>query len=119
MYPGLCRLRRAPPSTMDSRIAPPRRTMRLVAFLALCLSAGGAQAAAALKAGVARVEITPSALMPMYGYANRKCGPAIGTHDPLYAKALVLEAGDSRIAIVTLDLGSVVSENLRREDAAK
>ena len=43
-----------------------------------------------LRAGVARVEITPSTFMPMYGYANRKCGPANGTHDPLFAKVLVL-----------------------------
>ncbi len=72
-----------------------------------------------LEAGVAKVEITPSTFGPMYGYANRKCGPANGTHDPLYAKALVLAAGDSRLAIVTLDLGSIVSENLKRDVAAK
>lgn len=74
---------------------------------------------AELRAGVARVEITPSALMPMYGYANRQCGPANGTHDPLFAKALVLEAGGSRLAIVTLDLGSMVSEKLPREISSK
>lgn len=78
-----------------------------------------AQAAPELKAGVARVEITPSVLMPMYGYANRKCGPANGTHDPLFAKVLVLEAGGSRMAIVTADLGSLVSDTLRRDVAAK
>jgi predicted neutral ceramidase superfamily lipid hydrolase len=72
-----------------------------------------------LKAGVARVEITPSTLMRMYGYANRKCGPANGTHDPLFAKALVLDSGGSRLAIVTMDVGSMVSENLRREVASK
>jgi neutral ceramidase len=72
-----------------------------------------------LQAGVAKVEITPSSFGPMYGYNNRKCGPATGTHDPLFAKALVLAAGESRIAIVTLDLGSIVSENLRRDVAAK
>jgi neutral ceramidase len=55
----------------------------------------------------------------MYGYANRKCGPSNGTHDPLYAKALVLESGDSRIAIVTLDLGSMISERLKDEVAVK
>ena len=55
----------------------------------------------------------------MYGYANRKCGPANGTHDPLFAKAVVLAAGDSRLAIVTLDLGSIVAENLRRDVAEK
>ena len=72
-----------------------------------------------LKAGIARVEITPSTFMPMYGYANRKCGPANGTHDPLFAKVLVLEAGDSRMALVTADLGSLVSDNLRRDVASK
>jgi neutral ceramidase len=71
-----------------------------------------------LQAGVARADITPASFMTMYGYANRKCGPANGTHDPLYAKALVLSTGESRMAIVTLDLGSIVSENLGRRVAA-
>ena len=78
-----------------------------------------AHAADGLRAGVARVDITPSASMQMYGYTNRRCGPSNGTHDPLYAKALVLESGDSRMAIVTMDLGSMVSDNLRREAASK
>lgn len=74
---------------------------------------------ASFRAGVARVELTPSISMPMYGYANRKCGPATGAHDPLFAKALVLEAGGARLAIVTLDLGSMVPESLRAEVASK
>ena len=78
-----------------------------------------AQPAAGLKAGIARVEITPPTFMRMYGYANRKCGPANGTHDPLFAKVLVLESGGSRMALVTTDLGSLVSENLRRDVASK
>src|SRR3979409_859719 len=72
-----------------------------------------------LEAGVAKVDITPSFFGPMYGYANRKCGPANGTHDPLFAKALVLAAGVSRLAVVPLDLGSIVSDNLNRDVAAK
>src|SRR5687767_8038802 len=76
-------------------------------------------ASAELKAGIARVEITPATFMPMYGYSNRKCGPANGTHDPLFAKVLVLDAGDSRMAIVTADLGSLVSDTLRRDVASK
>jgi neutral ceramidase len=93
--------------------------MKATIFLLALALPGTTHAAEELKAGVARVEITPSTLMPMYGYANRKCGPANGTHDPLMAKVLVLEAGDSRMAIVTTDLGSLVSENLRREVASK
>ncbi len=91
--------------------------MRTAAFLVALLQASAAYGQ--LRAGVARVEITPSALMQMYGYANRKCGDAVGTHDPLLAKALVLEAGNSRMAIVTMDLGSMVSDNLRQEVASR
>ena len=89
-----------------------------ILLVALALPAT-AFAAGELKAGVARVEITPSTLMPMYGYSNRKCGPANGTHDPLFAKVLVLEAGGSRMAVVTADVGSLVSDNLRRDVASK
>src|SRR5262245_29239186 len=89
-------------------------------LVSLIIAAAAAQPAPpALRAGVARVEITPAVLGPMYGYANRKCGPATGTHDPLNAKVLVLEAGASRIAIVTLDIGSIVSFELKRRVADK
>jgi hypothetical protein len=92
--------------------------MKLTLVLLAATALAQAQEAT-LRAGVARVELTPSFSMPMYGYANRKCGPATGTHDPLFAKVLVLEAGASRMAIVTLDLGSIVSENLRRKAAGE
>lgn len=93
--------------------------MKAPIALLVVLLAGQGTAAAELRAGTARVDITPSALMPMYGYANRKCGPANGTRDPLSAKVLVLDAAGTRIAIVTADVGSLVSENLRREVASK
>lgn len=91
--------------------------MRTAVFLIALLQATAAYGQ--LRAGVARADITPSALMQMYGYANRRCGDAVGTHDPLTAKALVLEAGGSRMAIVTTDLGSLVSDNLRRQVAER
>lgn len=90
--------------------------MRTILLLLTLL--GVLQAEPALKAGLARADITPSGSMPMYGYANRKCGPATGTHDPLFAKALVLESAGTRLAIVTLDLGSMVAPNLQREVAS-
>ncbi len=68
-----------------------------------------------LRAGVARAELTPTSSMPMYGYANRRCGPSNGVHDPLFAKALVLASGDTRMAIVTLDLGNITSSSLARQ----
>lgn len=72
-----------------------------------------------LKAGVANTDITPSVSMQMYGYENRNCGPSAGIHDRLHAKALVLEYGDSSIAIVTLDLGSIASYKLHNEVRSK
>jgi neutral ceramidase len=60
--------------------------------------------AASLKAGVAKVDITPPVGIRMWGYSDRK-GPATGVLDPLYARVLVLEAGDKRLALVALDLG--------------
>jgi len=70
-----------------------------------------------LRAGLAQVDITPANFMPMYGYRNRSCGPANGHHDPLMAKVLILESAAARLAIVSLDLGSIVSARLRDEAA--
>src|SRR5215217_1069980 len=42
----------------------------------------------------------------MRGYANR-AGGVLGVHDPLYARALVLEHGDRRVALCGLDLCGV------------
>lgn len=67
-----------------------------------------------LRAGVARVTVTPPIRIPMMGFAGR--GPAAGIHDDLTATALVLEgspvqpggsaqgAGISRLAIIACDL---------------
>jgi neutral ceramidase len=90
-----------------------------IVFTLLLLADIGHAADLTLEAGVAKVDVTPSFFGPMYGYTNRKCGPANGTHDPLFAKALVLRTGESRVAIVTLDLGSIVSETLHRDVAAR
>src|SRR5262249_14418936 len=71
-------------------------------FFALFLSAP--TSCEVLKAAVAKVDITPAPGIPMWGYSNRK-GPATGTLDPLYARVLLLEAGRTRVALVTVDLG--------------
>jgi neutral ceramidase len=92
--------------------------MRIATALLLAL-VSSSTAYADLRGGVARVDVTPSTFMTMYGYANRKCGPANGTHDPLMAKVLVLEAAGTRMAIVTMDLGSMVSDTLRQDVASK
>jgi neutral ceramidase len=56
---------------------------------------------AQLKAGTAKVDITPPIGVAMEGFGPRK---AEGVHDPLYARALVLTDGTAKLAIVTLDL---------------
>jgi len=57
---------------------------------------------AILRAGVARVDITPPVGVEMVGFAAR--GPNTGQHDPLTATALVLAAGRRRAAVVACDL---------------
>jgi hypothetical protein len=75
--------------------------------------------ATGLRAGLASVDITPSTFETMYGYTNRRCGIANGTHDRLFAKVLYLEATGARMAIVTMDLGSIESKNLFRRVSAE
>lgn len=71
--------------------------------LALAIAPRG-NCGATMRAGVARVDITPPPGEQMWGYEDRH-QPATGTLDPLYARVLVLEAAPQRLALVTLDLG--------------
>ena len=61
-----------------------------------------------LTAGAARVDITPPPGTPMAGYYALR--GADGTHDPLFATALVLEQDGTRVALVGLDLVVVTAE---------
>jgi hypothetical protein len=104
--------------------APPSKSDRLArAAIARALLAGALLAllpaltapplcGAQIQAGAAQVDITPPAGLPMYGYFSRINGHQVstGTLDPLYARALVLQAGDRRLALVTLDLGRTFNE---------
>jgi hypothetical protein len=60
------------------------------------------QGAELLRVGAATVVITPPSGIPMAGYYVERA--AEGVHDDLFAKALVLEQGDTRAALVSLDL---------------
>lgn len=71
-------------------------------------------AAAELRAGTARAEVTPPVGGPMYGYGARGTNVSQAVHDPLYAKALVLDDGETRLAIVNLDMGSVERKSTAR-----
>jgi len=76
----------------------------LQTWLTLLLGSGWHCAWAELKAGAARVEITPPVGHQLWGLASR-AGPATGVLDPLYARVLVLKSTESSLALVTLDLG--------------
>ncbi len=68
-------------------------------------------ATAQLRAAAVAVEITPPTGSLLYGYGARGTNRSRGVHDPLYARALVLDAGGETAALVTLDLGSIRKEN--------
>lgn len=65
-----------------------------------------------LKAGAAQADITPPPGYRMSGYFRERLNT--GTHDPLHAKALYLEQGDERAALVFCDLIGVPAEVVAR-----
>ncbi len=71
---------------------------------------------ARLKAGAAKVDITPDLSkirIQLGGYSARLNMPPAGVHDPIYARALVLDNGNQQVALVALDL-LLVPESLTR-----
>jgi neutral ceramidase len=70
--------------------------------IALVLALAVPVAAAEFRAGASAVDITPKVGTPMAGYYSERL--AEGTHDPLYAKALVFEQDGEKAAVVVCDL---------------
>jgi neutral ceramidase len=58
-----------------------------------------------LRAGIARIDITPEIPVMLYGYASRKT-PSEGIHDHLFARAVAFENGGKRFVMVSTDIGS-------------
>lgn len=79
----------------------------LFVTLLVCLSLGSvawcADAAAALRAGTARADITPEKPVQMSGYASRK-DLSTSVHDPLSARVLAFEADGKRLVLVSMDI---------------
>ncbi len=78
-------------------------------FLLLWCSA---MPAPALEAGAAKVEITGPLGAPMNGYGDRMGRGAVAVHDPLWAHALYLDDGTTRLFLVSLDL-VMINQELR------
>ena len=75
-------------------------------FLAFTVSSGQSSSAqGTLKAGFAKVDITPSIPVMLYGYASRKT-LSTGVHDQLYARVVVFENNGSKTVLVSTDIGS-------------
>lgn len=70
-----------------------------------CCAAVAAAQPGPLKAGASRIDITPpkDASLLMSGYGHRQGGHT-GIHDPLWVRALVLDNGHARAAILSADL---------------
>lgn len=68
----------------------------------LVFASPAARADDPLQAGAAAVAISPPAGTPMAGYYSERA--AEGVHDDLMARALVLDSGGTRVALVVLDL---------------
>lgn len=84
-----------------------KNSLRFVAafcLLGLMLSSARADEAKFL-VGVADADLTPQEPMPMWGYGARHDARSQGIMDPLMAKALVIQAGDKKLALVGTDLG--------------
>lgn len=74
-------------------------------LLAVTWAAAIPAQAGEFKAGVATAEITPPVGVPMWGYAVRHDAPSRAIRDPLFARALVLAEGSTKVLIVSVDLG--------------
>jgi len=66
-----------------------------------------------LTAAAAKANITPYVGVSLSGFGGRDHG-AEGIHDELWAKALVLETGDTRVAVVSCDLIGLTLDSVAR-----
>ncbi len=70
-----------------------------ILFMVLPLSASWSQS---LQAGAARVRITPEKLPYLAGYSENRRAEEV--HDDVYASAVVIQAGETKMALVSCDL---------------
>jgi len=77
------------------------RMMRVLFLCGLCVMVARPSPAGSLRAGAARVDITPAAdaALPMAGFASRAQGFK-GIHDHVYVRAIVIDDGTTQGALV-------------------
>lgn len=91
----------------------------VVLTTALLVSTLQLNAQANFQVGAAKLEITPSEALPMWGYGDRHDALSEGQLNPLFASAVVIQAGASKVAIVGLDLGRAPNEQSLQRIRAK
>src|SRR4051794_21427133 len=82
------------------------RRASLAAVVALLWAAASAQAAAPLRAGAARADITPPTGYYMMGWV-RSDAQTTGQHTRLFARVIVLQRGRRKVALITEDLNGI------------
>ena len=101
------------------------RTLKWTCALATAMAALAAPDARAadstdFRVGAADKDITPPPGIPMWGYGARHDLLSQGALDPLMAKAIVIAAGDDKVALVGIDLGrgptEAMMKTIRRRD---
>lgn len=85
--------------------------MKPLLLLLVCVAVAGAQ----LRVGSATADITPKPGTPMPGYYYNRGSD--GVHDPLFAKALVLEHNGTKAALVACDIISLPAAFARQARA--
>ena len=92
----------------------PKKLFIVFAAFFLCIFLSGQASKSGVKqgvlrAGIAKIDITPDKPVMLYGYASRKT-PSEGVHDPLSARAVVFENNGKKVVLVSSDLGSYGGE---------
>lgn len=76
----------------------------IVIFALACAVALGHGSAFAFEAGAAKVEITPPVGTPLNGYGARQARASVGVHDPVWARCLYLDDGQTDVFLINTDL---------------
>ena len=98
-------------------LSPERRLIllsALIVFTAVIGSVSGVfpiEAAGAVQVGVAYEPLVLPAHVPLAGYSRRRGRPSTGVHDPIGARALVIQAEQTVAALVSCDL-LIIDEDL-------
>jgi hypothetical protein len=80
-----------------------RAVLVLIAAAVVASGPAAAKAQAKLSAGAGKADITPPVGTPLAGYGDRMGRPSTGVHDPVEARALVIDNGIEKVAFVAVD----------------